>query len=704
MSESPPAAARTASNAPPRSRRARGRSAFLGSTLATLLATALASACVASPREGPLARYAAVHNTMSAMGLVQAGPLQRGSLAEGRETKLVLDLPQGCTTLVTLGGAGVENVDVELTDSAGKSIAKDTTQDTEAVVRACVDEAGKYNLSVKMSKGAGDFLAAAWSGQELRKGGGAAAAGSATASISGGGTCDAPSPLGPGITLGSTANGESNFEGTCGTSSAKEIVYRLDVPARQRVSIEVDPRFDAVLYLRKDCTDSGSEVACNDDVSGRSPSHGNTMRPSKVDEVLEAGTYFVFVDGYEEAEGTFKVTVASRDVPTLAQACQRALPLPVGAQVAGSTSTSFDHARAKCGDEAKGNDVVYRLDVPQKSRVRVTEHSDFPRVIHLRKRCGEPDTEVGCSTDSVESEDAAFTGVLEGGQYAVFADASSTEHSGRFTMKAEIGPEQGTGTAGESCPDATPITGIQNVTVDGDTFPARDDVTAKCGGPGGADVVYRIDVAKRSRVRVRMVGEEGSHVFALARSCAEASAQIACGASIEEVVQPGTYYILVDAKDASSFGKFRFEVRSGEVGPQETACRAPQELRPNATVTGTTLGAGDKFTISCAGPVQGQSSPDRIYKLVVAARSRVKLELTTPTWDGVLAIRKSCLDQGNNGPRGNEVECNNDSVDEHHSKIERVMEPGTYFVHVDGHATGNQGPFTLLYTSAAAPR
>lgn len=664
---------------------------------------ALVSACGAGSRsDGPLGRYAAVHNTLSAMGLVQAGPVQRGSLAQGRDAKLVVDLPVGCTTLVALGGAGVENLDVELTDTAGKSLAKDTTQDTEAVVRVCVEEAGKYNLSVKMAKGAGDFLAATWSGQDNRKGPATAASGS-LAQASMGGTCESPSPLGPGITLGSTAHGESNFEGSCGTSSAKEIVYRLEVPTRQRVSIEVDPRFDAVLYVRKDCADPGSEVTCNDDVQSRTSSRGSTMRASKVDEVLEPGTYFVFVDGYEDAEGNFKVTVTSREVPTLAQACQRALPLSGGAQVTGSTQTTFDHTHAKCGDEAKGNDVVYRLDVPQKSRVRVTEHGDFSPVVHVRKRCAEADTEVGCSSSSVEDEDAAFVGLLEAGQYAVFADATSAEHSGRFTLRAELGPEQGSGGSGEACGDALPIVGIQNSTIDGDTFPARDDVAAKCGATGGADVVYRVDIAKRSRVRVRMLGQEGSHVFALARSCTDPSAQLACGPTLDEVVQPGTYYLVVDAKDASSFGKFRFELRTGEVGPQESACKAPPELRANVATQGTTLNAGDKFTISCAGPVQGQSSPDRMYKIVVAQRSRVKIELTTPTWDGVLAIRRTCMDQSS-GPRGSEVACNNDSNDEHHAKIESTLEAGTYFVHVDGHQSGNQGPFTLLYTATAVPR
>ncbi len=679
------------------------RRAVAAFTCGLALSAATLGACGMSPRAEPLARYVAVHNTLSAMGMVQAGAVQRGSLAEGRDTKLTLDLPVGCTTLVTLGGDGVQNLDVELLDSAGKAVAKDTTIDPEAVVRACVEQAGKYTLSVKMAKGAGEFLSAAWSGEERARA--PLTASSAAAAATGAGTCENPIALGPGVTNGTTAHGEANFEGTCGTSSAKEVVYRMEIPTRQRVSIEVDPRFDAVLYIRKECGEPSSEVACNDDVQGRSSSgRSSNMRPSKVDEVLDAGTYFVFVDGYEEAEGTFRVTVNAREVPTLAQACQRAVPLAPGSQLSGTTQTSFDHARAKCGDEAKGADVIYRLDVPQKSRVRVTEHADFSPVVHVRKRCAEADTEVGCSSDSIDSEDAAFVGLLDPGQYAVFADSTSSEHGGRFTLRAELGPEQGTGTAGDSCGDAAPIVGIQNTTIDGDTFAARDDVAAKCGGAGGADLVYRVDIARRSRLRVRMVAQEGAHVIALARSCADAASQIACGANLDEVVNPGTYFLVVDAKDSKSFGKFRLELRSGEVGPQETACRNPPELRSGQTTAGNTTGAGDKFTISCAGPVQGQASPDRIYKIVVAQRSRVKLELATPTWDGVLAVRRSCLDQGGAGMRSTEVTCNNDSSDEHHAKVETTLEAGTYFVHVDGHQSGNQGAFTLLYTATPAVR
>ncbi len=666
-----------------------------------LTASLIASACGAIPRGDTLGRYVAVHNTLSSMGLSQTGPVQRGSLAEGREARISLDLPVGCTTVVSLGAEGVRDLDATLLDAVGKPVAKDATEDSEAVLRACVDVAGKHTLVVKMSKGSGDFLAATWSGEMAGRGGASAPAPGSVAQTAGGGSCESPAPLGLGITTGTTARGESNHQGSCGNSSAKEIVYRLEVPVRQRVTIEVDPRFDAVLYLRKDCSESDTEVACNDDVQrpGGSGNRNNSMRPSRVDEVLDPGTYFVFVDGYDDAEGNYRISVAAREVPTLAQACQRAAA--VGGQIAGTQATSFDHAHAKCGGEAKGNDTLYRLDVPRRSRVRVTEHSDdFSPVVHVRRQCADEATEVGCSASSLEDEDAAFVGMLDPGQYTVFADSENTERTGRFTLRAEVGAEQGAGLSGDSCADAIPLMGA-TMPVEGDSFAAHDDVAARCGSAGGADVVYRVDIAKRSRLRAHMLAQEGEHVFVLMKNCTEQTAQVGCGTTMDEVVQPGTYYLAVDAKSPGSFGKYRFEVRTGEVGPQENACKAAPELRAGQTVSGTTINAADKFTISCAGPVQSQSCPDRMYKIVLATRMRVKLFLTTPTWDGVLALRRVCMDPPG-GPRGAEVACNNDAGDEHHAKIETTLEAGTYFVHVDGHASGNQGPFTLEYSVSPA--
>jgi len=630
-------------------------------------------------------RFVAIHNALAAMGLAQVGPMQRGSLAEGREARLPIELAAQCTTLVALGGDGVRDLDAALVDPTGKSLAHDVTRDPQAVVHACVDAPGTYTLVLTMRRGSGDFVTAAWSGGARDD---AAIAGEIAAK-SGAGTCESPIPLAAGTYNASTARGESENEGSCANTVSRELVYRLELATRQRVSIEVDPRFDAVLYLRRDdCSNAEGEVACSDDTP-----RGHT---SRVDEVLDPGTYFVFVDGYNSEAGAFKMSVGLSDVPTLAEACQRARVLAPGPPKNGTTHASYDHGGASCGEGAKGPDTIYRLDVAQRSRVRVVLHSDdFPPVVHVRRRCEDERSEVACFDAGEADGDATFVDVLDPGSYAVFADAADHGADGSFTAEVETDREQGAGVSGDACGDAQPLPANEPLVSD-DTFAAHDDLTGRCGGAGGADVVYRVDVAHRSRLSSSFTGEEGKHLFVLSRACGDPSGEIACGDAIDESVAPGTYYLAVDGESARSFGKFDFEWHLRDTGGQEAACRSTVALASGATIAGTTAGAADKFSSSCAGRTDAQASADKVYKIVLARRARVLLALSTPTWDGVLVLRRSCLDAS--PARGSvEVECNNDADDVHHARIDTVLDAGTYYVVVDGHASHNDGPFTLEY-------
>jgi hypothetical protein len=215
-------------------------------------------------------------------------------------------------------------------------------------------------------------------------------------------------------------------------------------------------------------------------------------------------------------------------------------------------------------------------------------------------------------------------------------------------------------------------------------------------------VIYRVDVPKRARVSARINRQEGDHVFVMMKTCGDKSTEIACGERVDELLAAGTYYLAVDGKGTEGFGKVSFDFRVRDVGAQEAACHTAPLLVDGHVVTASTAGAGDKFTTSCGGPEHSQSSPDRLYKLVLNARTHIRLTLLTTSWDGVLAIRKSCLEPpttngGTAGARGAEVACNNDAEDARHSRIDTTLEPGTYFVQVDGHASGNEGPFTLEY-------
>src|SRR5262249_23771697 len=154
----------------------------------------------------------------------------------------------------------------------------------------------------------------------------------------------------------------------------------------------------------------------------------------------------------------------------------------------------FDNANATCGAGAKGLDTPFKLDVAQRSRARVVEHStEIPAVVHLRRVCADEQTEVACSDTGIGSEEATFVGLLNPGSYTVWADAKERDASGHYTILAELGPEQGAGTQGDGCGDAVPLNPNDH-SVQGDTFAAKDDLSGKCGGAGAADVVYRVEL------------------------------------------------------------------------------------------------------------------------------------------------------------------------------------------------------------------
>lgn len=671
-----------------------------GLTLSSV-AFVLAACAGARPQTDLEPRYVAVHNTLVAMGLAETGPIQQASLAEGRDARMKLDLPLGCTTVVVLGGAGVKDVHAAVEDAQGNAIAKDSGNGPEAAVRACVPAAGAYVLAVTMKRGSGDVLAATWSGGTATTQREPVIALSTTReSALPQGTCEAPTPLSAGATMGNTSRGEAENQGSCsgGSSDSREIVYRLDLTSRERVRLEVEPRgnFDPILYLRQgECSDTDSEIACNDDLKGATARGGSQHPPSRLDQVLEPGTYFVFVDGYGSSDGAYKLTAEIEDIPTVGEICARARPLST-VQVTGGTQGSFDHARAQCGDEAKGADSVYKLDVAQRERVRITEHSDdFAPVVHVRSACADDHTEVGCADKSVESNDAAFTGVLDPGTYAVFADSSDAEADGHFTLDLETSPESGSGTQGDTCGDAAPLP-LTARTIDGDTFAAKDDVSGRCSASGAPDVVYRVELPRRLRVTAAFSAEEGDHVMSLQRSCGDKSTEIACASDIDEILPAGTYFLSVDGKTAHDFGKFKLDWKVTDTALQESACAHPPTLVAGQTVNGNTKNASNKFTTSCGGRPDQQQSPDAVYRVNVATRQHVRLELGTPQHDGVISIRKACVDAPH-GASSSDLQCNMRADDTHHVRLDLMLDPGSYYVIVDGHGQAQSGPYTLSY-------
>jgi hypothetical protein len=640
-------------------------------------------------------RFVAVHNALAAMGLAEVGPIHEGSLAEGQEARVALDLPSGCTTVVVFGSEGVRDVDATLRDARGQAVAHDTTREPQAVLRACVDGADAYVLVVKAVAGAGHWVVATWAGGV---GGGQSAAGAqgAPAAQQAAGTCESPVPLAAETVNGSTRSGASLNTGSCDHSDAREMVYELDVPRRRRVTIDVDAHFDSVLYIRKDdCTDESAEVDCNDD----SPTGDRNQ--SRIERVLDPGKYFVFVDGYNQESGAYKLTVSTSDVVALSDACRRAPRLAPGAVVAATTEGAADDFEASCGGGAAGPDAPWRFDLASRERVRLIEHSDeVAPVVHVRRACGDPESEVACGESRPGTNDAALTGVFDPGAYTAFADARERDSAGRYTLSLETAPATGSGTAGDACGDAIPLAGSGG-TVPGDTFPARDDLSASCGGSGAADVVYRLDVPRRSRFQASLRAEEAPHVLVAWRRCGDRTAELACGPALDQVLAPGTYFVGVDGAIPDALGRYALEWTLQDLAAQSTACTGAPLLVDRRAVTGTTIGAGDRFATSCGVNDRAVDGPDRVFRFALASRAKVKLELTATTFDAFLALRQSCKDAaGNTG--GAQLACRAETDRTRTTDLEATLERGSYWVVVDGQSPNDQGAFSLRYSILGA--
>ncbi len=93
------------------------------------------------------------------------------------------------------------------------------------------------------------------------------------------------------------------------SSNSKDMVYRIYLDAPKRVTFELkDATFDSVIYLKSSCSDR-DVLYCNDEKNQDS-------HLSKISEDLEAGVYFLIIDGFSNSNsGTFVLDVTFENLP-----------------------------------------------------------------------------------------------------------------------------------------------------------------------------------------------------------------------------------------------------------------------------------------------------------------------------------------------------------------------------------------------------
>jgi len=460
---------------------------------------------------------------------------------------------------------------------------------------------------------------------------------------------------------GRTAGGDDDAEPVgCANvdAGAADVVYRWTADVEHILSARtLGADFDTVLYVRQaDCA-AGPEVACGE---GAIP-----------DVELEAGDYYLFVDGAGDADDIGSFTLEVDWLPPVGEcgdneSCADALPIVLedgSGSAEGSTAPCLPHeAPFSCGVPGEdGKDVVYSLVVEERAEVRLVLDTEWDLLLHVRGRgCGRHN-ELYCDSNAPID---ILTDELDPGTYYVVVDTSfSDSPGGPFTLYVDVLPV-GAAAVNDTCAqvdaaEPDPLHPGENgrivldergeALISGTTENASPDLDNRAPGAGyaegcaeapdrdtaaAADVVYRLDLAEESDLEAAVrPGTLAAPALSLRGpdECEDVAAEVACvdGASTlrAEALAPGAWYLVVDGySDAFEPGTFDLEVGVAPVGRQAenddcaTVADLPLAEEPGdasavtGLVHGTTAGAEDDYRpAGCADPTR--AGRDVVYRL-----------------------------------------------------------------------------------------
>jgi hypothetical protein len=248
--------------------------------------------------------------------------------------------------------------------------------------------------------------------------------------------------LSPTVTVqGTTVGTQNEATGSCSSTSTGDVVYVLTTTADQMITATVTPvgGWDAAVYIRTDCGDALSQLACSD-----------IATPVATVKNAAAGTYYIWIDGdYSGDAGAFDLTVTLAD-PILAptnDTCATAMALTSGVPHSSDTTDATDDYGTVdifptvCSGPLYGNqdgpDLVYTYTPTTTGTFLVELNAAFDSALWVTTGvCGTPDSfELSCmaASDSGNPEDVTVTGTV-GTMYFIIVDSWAATAFGTYTI------------------------------------------------------------------------------------------------------------------------------------------------------------------------------------------------------------------------------------------------------------------------------
>ncbi|MCA9609666.1 MAG: putative metal-binding motif-containing protein [Myxococcales bacterium] len=371
--------------------------------------------------------------------------------------------------------------------------------------------------------------------------------------------CDAPIDVSAGGRfMGSTVEVDDDVATTCGFSASPDLFYTFTTTEERDVTISALSATDESMTwaLADSCTGFTAARRC----AYSSPATGTIHQ-------LPAGTYYLVVEGpsYRDVDFTLDVAFASPSPPPLGDLCSNAIALPTdGTRVVGSLLDKQDDLEVSCGFRYR--DAVYSFTLAADSDVTVTMDSGGFSNISTRPTCDDSATQIRCTSGAPARQRIRN---LAAGTYYVIAEASSATGF-NISVEATTPPTVATEVTGnENCTSAFPVPATGGL-FHGDTTAMLPDIGGTICGSGAAsnDAVFQLTLATRSRVVASTEGSTFDTVLHVHQTMCADGGELYCdddggeGATslVDQMLDPGTYFIVVDGFGSTSAGEYFLEV------------------------------------------------------------------------------------------------------------------------------------------------
>ena len=200
-----------------------------------------------------------------------------------------------------------------------------------------------------------------------------------------------------------TTVGTGAQSGSCAPSGgAGEAVFAWTPAASGIATIQTcgtGTTYDSVLYVRRSACSGASELACNDDTAGCGTGEPSDHHGSRITLSVNAGqTYFIAVDGYATATGTFSLLV----VPP-SGTCANPYTIPAGGGVLAGATSGAGQLAGTCAPTGTSPEVVYQW-TPGTSGAATLQTcgggTSYDTVLYMRSGDCLAGAELACNDDS----------------------------------------------------------------------------------------------------------------------------------------------------------------------------------------------------------------------------------------------------------------------------------------------------------------